>query len=226
MRGDIGGVQDITKDSTINKGWAYHPGPFKKSIYLSTKRAFDIIVCTMALPVLLGLMCVIFIGNRFWNKGPLFFTQERMGKDHEGFRLIKFRSMIPDDSGAERGPYDCLEVWRITPFGRWMRNSRIDEVPQILNVLFGDMSLIGPRPECIEFARTYAREVPGYGLRGTVRPGITGYSQVKQGYTDSAEMVIRKTELDTFYIRNMDWWLDLKVLFWTIGVLISFHGAR
>lgn len=198
----------------------------RKFVYLVSKRIFDIVISCAALPVFLGLCAVVLILNIFWNPGPLIFRQERMGRDQRKFVMIKFRTMLPDDNNVKRGPFDSLEEWRITPFGQWMRKTRLDEVPQILNVLVGDMSLIGPRPEVFDFAKTYLKEVPGYNLRGTVRPGITGYAQVKQGYTDTEAAVRTKIKLDTFYVQNMNWSLDLNVLLRTVLIVCTSHGAR
>ncbi|WP_282154067.1 sugar transferase [Ruegeria atlantica] len=197
-----------------------------RAVYFASKRAVDVIVCVAAMPVFAVLCAVVALLNLFWNPGPLFYCQTRMGKDQRKFRMVKFRTMLPEESSVKRGPFDGLEEWRITPFGRFMRMTRLDEIPQILNVIIGEMSLIGPRPEIFEFAQTYYKTMPDYHVRGTVRPGITGYSQVTQGYTDSEEMVREKTRLDAFYVRNMNWWLDLKVVVGTARVILTSHGAR
>ncbi|WP_171060571.1 sugar transferase [Poseidonocella sp. HB161398] len=184
----------------------------------------DIIFSIAALPTFV-MLCVIFmILNVFWNAGPLFFFQERAGKDGRPFVMVKFRTMRPAQQA--RGPNDPLEQSRITPLGKWMRQTRMDEVPQIINVLLGHMSIVGPRPEILEFDRQFRREIPGYEVRGNVRPGITGYAQVKQGYTDSIEMVRTKNTLDRYYVDNMGMRLDLSIMLQTIGVIFSFYGAR
>lgn len=222
----------LTDDTATRESW-----PFDSKIehnitsrgrtaYFASKRFFDVFVSCAAMPVFVVLCAVIFFLNLFWNPGPLFYRQKRMGKDKRQFAMVKFRTMLPEEKTSKRGPFDSLEEWRITPVGRWMRLTRLDEVPQILNVIMGQMSLIGPRPEIFEFAEAYYDEIPGYHVRGTVRPGITGYSQVKQGYTDSEEAVRVKTKLDIFYVRNMNWWLDLEVLLGTVRVIITSHGAR
>lgn len=197
-----------------------------KAAYFASKRVFDIAVSIAAMPVFVFLCVIVYVLNFFWNPGPLFFFQDRMGKDQRKYVMIKFRTMLPEDRAGKRGPFDKLENWRITSFGRFMRLTRLDEVPQFLNVIMGQMSLIGPRPEIFEFAKAYQKDIPAYHVRGTVRPGITGYSQVKQGYTDSEEAIRVKTKLDTFYVRNMNWWFDLKILFWTVSVVVKSHGAK
>jgi lipopolysaccharide/colanic/teichoic acid biosynthesis glycosyltransferase len=225
-------MTDLIDDTVVGENWRFdqktsHNTTQKGgSFYLVTKRAFDVLVSCAAIPVFLVLCVIIYVLNHFWNPGPLFFRQDRMGKDQTKFSMVKFRTMLPENSRKKRGPFDGLEEWRITPFGRWMRKTRMDEVPQILNVIMGQMSLIGPRPEAYDFAQTYQKEIPGYQVRETVRPGITGYAQVTQGYTDSEEMVRVKTKLDVFYVRNMRWWLDVKVLLLTVRVIVFSHGAR
>ncbi len=206
-----------TINNTTNRG---------KAVYFASKRVADIIVSIAAMPIFAALCIVVSVLNIFWNPGPLFYCQTRMGKDQCKFKMVKFRTMLPEESSVKRGPFDGLEEWRITPFGRFMRMTRLDEVPQLLNVIMGQMSLIGPRPEMFEFAQTYYKAMPDYHVRGTVRPGITGYAQVTQGYTDSEEMVREKTKHDVFYVRNMNWWLDLKVLLLTARVILTSHGAR
>lgn len=226
------GMRDFIEEPVPNESWSFTSTQSDtnerqgKGIYLASKRIFDIAVSCAALPVFFVLSAIFLVLNKFWNPGPLFFLQERMGKDQRKFSMIKFRTMLPEEHRVKRGPFDELEEWRITPFGRWMRKTRLDEVPQILNVITGEMSLIGPRPEMYEFAKTYHEKMPGYEMRGSVRPGITGFSQVKQGYTDSEEMVRRKTNLDNYYIRDMCWYLDLKILFWTVCVVLTLKGAK
>ncbi|MFK7877324.1 MAG: sugar transferase [Paracoccaceae bacterium] len=226
-------MTDLIENAVARDNWPFNSNNSRKtaskggSVYFASKRIFDVFVSCAAVPVFLVLCVVITVLNFFWNPGPLFFRQVRMGKDQHKYKMIKFRTMLPEDNSVkQRDAFDKLEKWRITPFGRWMRQTRMDEVPQILNVIMGQMSLIGPRPEIFKFAETYYKEIPGYHVRGTVRPGITGYAQVTQGYTDCKEAVRVKTELDTFYVQNMNWWLDLKVLFGTFRVVLTSDGAR
>lgn len=220
----------LTDETATSESWPFdskisdRAGHKSKTAYLMSKRLFDVVVSCAAIPVFVVLCAVICVLNFFWNPGPLFFCQERMGKDQCKFSMIKFRTMLPEENRRKRGPFDALEEWRITPFGGFMRQTRLDEVPQILNIIAGHMSLIGPRPEMYEFAQAYSKEMAGYQLRGTVRPGITGFSQVKQGYTDSEEMVRRKTNLDNYYVRDMGWYLDLKIIFWTFCVVLTSKG--
>jgi len=194
-----------------------------KRTFLILKRSFDVIFSLCSLPLLLAVCFVFLCLNPFWNPGSLFFFQRRMGQNRQGFTILKFRSMTGDRS-IERGANDPLEKSRITPLGHWMRQTKVDELPQILNVLVGQMSLIGPRPEVFSFAETYRDAIPGYGIRETVKPGLSGYAQVTQGYTDSIEMAREKTKLDTFYVLNMGWRLDLFILIATIKLVLSWQS--
>jgi len=190
---------------------------------MATKRVFDIVFCLACIPIFAVLCAAICLANPIWNPGPLFFTQKRRGKDGVAFDIYKFRSMAPETrETGRRNADDPLEVDRVTPLGFVLRKSQMDELPQILNVLLGDMSVVGPRPEIDDFAETYSTVISDYTVRESVRPGITGHAQVTQGYTDSIEMIHRKTELDTFYVYNMGWWLDFRILVRTVFVVYGF----
>lgn len=189
------------------------------------KRAFDIGMAVLALPVIALLAAALTVLNPLRNPGPLFFVQDRMGRNGTVFRAIKFRTMICTDDIA-RGANDPLETWRITPLGAMLRRTRLDEFPQFLNVLKGEMSVIGPRPDYIEHARDYAASVPGYADRYVVRPGITGYAQVRLGYAEGAELTTRKTRLDHVYIRNAGWRVDGAIVLRTLRVMSNGFGAK
>lgn len=167
----------------------------RKFGFAVTKRSFDIIMSLALLPFLAILAVALLILNPFYNKGSLFFVQRRMGRNCEPFQAIKFRSMtdVPQVSRSA----DCpLEVDRITPLGGFLRKSRIDELPQILNVLRGDMSLIGPRPDYYDHAVHYLEQVRGYRQRHAVRPGISGLAQTELGYIEGVEATKRKVSAD------------------------------
>lgn len=189
------------------------------------KRIFDVFMAIMALPVIACLMMALSILNPFRNPGPLFFVQDRMGVNGRVFRAIKFRTMLCADS-ISRTAYDPLETWRITPLGAFLRRTRLDEFPQFLNVLIGDMSVIGPRPDYIVHAQTFAACVPGYAERYTIKPGITGYAQVRLGYAEGPELTVRKTRLDHVYIRNACWRVDTAIVWWTLRVMSTGFGAK
>ena len=189
------------------------------------KRTFDILVAVAALPVIALIALGLLVLNPFWNAGPLFFLQTRMGRDCQPFRAIKFRTMRPARR-ILRGPDDPLDADRITPLGHFLRRSRIDEVPQLLNVLAGDMSVVGPRPDYWDHATHYLDTIPGYGSRHQVRPGITGLAQVDGGYAEGVNATLQKTRHDLRYIRAAGLAMEAYVLWRTIVVLLTGFGAR
>ena len=156
------------------------------------KRLLDVATSLMLLPLLVCFIILLFLLNPFFNPGGIFYSQIRMGRDCRAFKLIKFRTMRADNS-CPRKFNDPLEVSRITKLGRLMRKSRIDELPQILNVLKGEMSLIGPRPDFFSHGRVYVRTVIGYRDRYRVRPGISGLAQVQLGYAEGTDATVSKT---------------------------------
>lgn len=193
--------------------------------YAVLKRWFDVVVSLAVLPPFLIVALLLLCLNPFFNAGPLFFRQYRMGRAGRAFRIWKFRSMMPAH-GRPRGPEDPLEIDRITPLGRVLRKTRLDELPQLINVLRGDMSVIGPRPDVYEYAKCYEGTVPGYALRHAVRPGITGLAQVEAGYTEGSAGTLAKARYDNLYIRRMGWQLDLRIAIRTVVVMATGFGGR
>jgi lipopolysaccharide/colanic/teichoic acid biosynthesis glycosyltransferase len=188
------------------------------------KRGFDIVVGLVLLMVMVSVAIILLILNPFLNAGPLFYRQERMGRDCRPFTAIKFRSMLPADR-IERGPFDALESHRITRLGQTLRKTRLDELPQVINVLKGEMSLIGPRPDYIEHARTYVDAVPGYRQRHAVRPGISGYAQIKVGYAEGLDSVRRKVEADLHYISNPSIRFETWIAWRTLMIVVLRKGS-
>ncbi|MEW6259338.1 MAG: TIGR03013 family XrtA/PEP-CTERM system glycosyltransferase [Thermodesulfobacteriota bacterium] len=160
------------------------------------------------------------------SRGPVFYRQKRVGWKGRVFDILKFRSMVADAEALGRPVWASEGDPRITRVGRIIRALRIDELPQIINILKGDMSLIGPRPERPEFVAELERQIPYYGLRHSVPPGVTGWAQVNYPYGASIEDTIRKLEYDLYYIKNMSFYLDLKICLLTVGVVFWGHGAR
>ncbi|MBO9468086.1 sugar transferase [Tropicibacter sp. R15_0] len=190
-----------------------------------SKRAFDLFVSFFALlPFALISALVLLVLNPFWNRGPLIYKQQRMGRDCKPFTAYKFRSMRPEGT-IKRAANDPLETDRITPLGAFLRKSRIDELPQIFNVLKGDMSLIGPRPDYIEHAKNYLTSVPGYQKRHAVRPGISGLAQVELGYIEGIEGTRRKVYADLHYIANRSFAMETFILWRTLDVVLRRGGA-
>jgi lipopolysaccharide/colanic/teichoic acid biosynthesis glycosyltransferase len=184
------------------------------------KRIFDLITCLFLLPFVIILTCILFFLNMFFNKGKIYFLQKRMGKDCKPFYAIKFRTMKNTTLIARRYS-DPLELDRITKLGQILRKTKIDELPQVFNVLKGDMSLIGPRPDYYEHAISFIEHIPSYKSRHSIRPGISGLSQIRLGYAEGLIETKRKSKIDLFYIENASFKLDLKIAFATIMIVIN-----
>lgn len=200
--------------------------PGGSRVFWFAKRSFDVVGAVLGLPIIAFIALVLLAINPFRNPGPLFYRQKRMGRDGEAITVWKFRSMLPSEGAIARGPNDPVEEDRITPLGRFLRQTRIDELPQFYNVLTGQMSLIGPRPDYLDHAVAFEKTVPGYRARHSVRPGISGLAQVRLGYAEGFELTAQKTRFDLFYIRNAGWWLELQILWRTLVVMATGFGAR
>jgi exopolysaccharide biosynthesis polyprenyl glycosylphosphotransferase len=201
--------------------------PFSRSnqnkLYLFFQRVFDILISILG--VLIGILFVpvILIGNLIGNRGPLFYIQERIGKNGNLFSIIKYRTMVKnaENNGA---------VWakkndaRITAFGKFLRNTRLDESPQFLNILKGDMSLIGPRPERPHFVKQLSQLLPFYETRHIVKPGLTGWAQVKTRYGSSVDDSLLKLQYDLYYIKHRSFFLDVNILIKTLSTVIFYRG--
>ena len=195
----------------------------KNKLFWINKRIFDISVCILLLPFLFILSIIAFIINIFFNSGSLFFIQDRMGKNCVAFSAIKFRTMMPVKE-ITRKYDDPIEINRITSFGKILRKSRIDELPQILNVLKGEMSLIGPRPDYYIHALEYLKNVNGYRERHIIRPGITGLSQIRLGYAEGLDATAKKVLVDNYYIQNVNYIIELKIIGNTIITILRGLG--
>ena len=193
--------------------------------FVAQKRALDFLCAVLAFPLIVIVGAGLLLMNPVANPGPLFFSQYRMGRDGRRFRMWKFRTMRPARSGQRRYD-DPLEEDRVSPLGRFLRSSRIDELPNFVNVFTGDMSLIGPRPDVWEHATVYLKIVPHYADRFSVRPGITGLAQVRNGYADTMAVVRRKALLDSIYVRHASWAVERSIVLATIRVLLTRHGAK
>ncbi len=190
----------------------------------AVKRVIDVVVSSLILLVGLPVWILVAILVKLESRGPIFYTQERVGKDERHFYIIKFRSMTKDAESASGPVWANKQDSRTTRVGKILRKLRIDEVPQLINVLDGKMSLVGPRPERPFFVEQLAREIPLYKRRLKVRPGITGWAQVKHKYDESVDDVRKKVQYDLFYIENMSLRMDLKILMSTIAVVLLGKG--
>jgi lipopolysaccharide/colanic/teichoic acid biosynthesis glycosyltransferase len=192
--------------------------------FMAAKRGFDIGMSLLLLPILVTVAALLLVLNPFFNAGGLFYTQRRMGRDCKPFTAIKFRTMR-DAPNVQRSANCPLEVDRITPLGGFLRKSRIDELPQILNVLMGDMSLIGPRPDYYDHAVHFLEEISGYRERHAVRPGISGLAQTELGYVEGVEATRRKVSADLYYISHASFRLETWIFLRTLSVVARRSGA-
>jgi len=170
------------------------------------------------------LMPALALANRLGSPGPLFYRQARVGRRGQPFQVLKFRSMIPDAEAASGAVWAADNDPRITAVGRFLRRTRLDELPQVINVLRGEMSLIGPRPERPEFVEQLAHSIPFYRARHSVRPGLSGWAQVQYRYGNTADDSRIKLEYDLYYVKHASFLLDLRIALQTIGVMLAFKG--
>ncbi len=192
--------------------------------YEMLKRCLDLLTVLLTLPLTLPLMAITTVAIRLESPGAVIFTQQRMGFQCQPFTVYKFRSMFIDQQGM--GYTENNEDPRITRVGKVIRKFRIDELPQLFNVLKGDMSLIGPRPESMDLANWYQKDVPFFHYRHVVRPGISGWAQVEQGYAAEVDGMNQKLEYDFYYIKNISFWLDLLIVIRTIRTVLTGFGSR
>lgn len=196
-------------------------GEVHRARYVRTKRIVDVILGVAALPVLAALAPAVAALNLVTDRGPLFYRQERIGKSGEPFMMIKFRSMRVSD-----GP----SVWtstdddRVTPAGTLLRRSHLDELPQVWNILRGDLSIVGPRPEQTAYVEELRAKIPYYDVRHLVRPGLTGWAQVKYGYASDADDAREKLQYDLYYLRRQSVAVDLSIVIRTIRAVVRGDG--
>ncbi|RLA82151.1 MAG: hypothetical protein DRG31_07810 [Deltaproteobacteria bacterium] len=197
--------------------------PLTKPLNQAIKRIFDVVAASLGLAFLLPLFPIIAFAIYLDSPGPIFYTQLRVGRGGRLFRLYKFRSMVPD---AEKEK----PVWaregdpRVTRVGRILRRTHLDEFPQLINILKGDMSAVGPRPERPEFVEELSKEIPFFRVRHAVKPGMAGWGLVKYGYASSKEDSLYKLQYDLYYIKHWSLWLDVVILLKTVIDTITFRG--
>ena len=198
------------------------------SIYAPLKFYIDVFSALIALYLLSPLLILVAVAIRMESKGPAIFRQQRMGYRGRPFTIYKFRSMreLTASTAGAHADMTLSDDQRITRVGKFIRKTRLDELPQILNILFGQMSWIGPRPETIRLAAMYEARLPFYAYRHIVRPGITGWAQVKQGHVTSVEDVRHKLQYDFYYVKNFSIWLDALICIQTVRVILTGHGAK
>jgi exopolysaccharide biosynthesis polyprenyl glycosylphosphotransferase len=204
-------------------------GAFRKSrLQMGLRRASSLLLAAVGLLLSAPLMAVIAVAIAIDSRGPVFFVDRRAGRGGRPFNLVKFRTMHPLPPGemVASSVWDRDDELRVTRVGRFIRKLRLDELPQFWNVVKGDMDLVGPRPEILANVQTMSEEIPYYGLRHSVRPGLTGWAQTRFGYSVSLEQVTEKIRYDLFYIKQMSFWLDLRILVDTVKIMLFGRGAK
>ncbi len=191
--------------------------------YLVVRRALELALTILFLPLLLPILAVVALAVRLDSRGPTFFRQMRVGRRGRAFPMVKFRTMY---EGAAGPNFTRDGDPRVTRVGGLLRRYRLDELPQLINVLRGDMSWVGPRPEAQPLDQQYVREIPHFALRGIVRPGVTGWAQINQGYAHEPEAMRSKLEYDLFYLKHCSLWLDVVIVLRTFAVVFGGAGAR
>jgi sugar transferase (PEP-CTERM system associated) len=206
-------------DLVFDQGYRVRPVP------LLVKRAFDVTVASIGLCLALPVLLVAAIAVKLDSRGPVFYSQERAGALGKSFRMHKLRSMR-EDAEARGAVWASADDPRVTRVGRFLRRTRLDELPQLWNVLVGEMSLVGPRPERPVFVAMLTREIPFFRQRLCMKPGVTGHAQVRCPYGASIEEAREKLEYDLFYIKRFSLWFDLSILVDTVKVVLLRIGSR
>lgn len=193
--------------------------------YAGVRRVIELVAVVLLLPLFGLLMGLVALAIRVESGGPVLFTQTRVGRGGELFEMLKFRSMTPraDDDGPK---FASEQDQRVTSVGAFLRQYRLDELPQIWNVLKGEMSIIGPRPEQVPFAEQFTEAIPFYPYRHMVRPGITGWAQVNQGYVADTDQTYEKLAYDLYYLKHFSPWLDMLITYKTVRIILTGFGAR
>ncbi len=212
---------------SLKASWLIYGNGFRQSGPRAlVKRAFDLVVATLLLLLMLPTMVATALLIALQSGAPIIYRQQRVGHGGKKFVVLKFRTMCNDAEKDGKPSWAALDDARITSFGRFLRRSRIDELPQLVNVLRGEMSFVGPRPERPAFVDMLTEQVPFYAVRHSVKPGITGWAQVRYSYGATVEQSVRKLEYDLYYVKNNTLFLDLLILLETVRVVLLGEGAR
>ena len=201
--------------------------PFSRSnqnkLYLLTVRVFEIVISLLGLAVGLVLLPLILVGNAIGNRGHLFYSQQRVGKDGVVFEILKYRTMVKN-AESDGAVFTAANDSRVTAFGKFMRKTRMDEFPQFINILKGDMAVIGPRPERPIFVKEIAEIMPFYETRHIIKPGLTGWAQVNYSYGETIDDSLIKLQYDLYYIKHRSIYLDMNIAFKTITTILFYRG--
>ncbi len=212
---------------SLKASWLIYGDGFKQGLSRSAvKRVFDVSAAAVLLLLAAPVMLIATLAILVESGAPVIYRQERVGRGGRPFMLFKFRSMVQDAERDGRAQWATRNDARVTRVGRILRRSRIDELPQLWNVLRGEMSFVGPRPERPAFVANLERDIPFYGVRHCVKPGVTGWAQVRFAYGASVEDATRKLQFDLYYVKNHSLFLDLVILLETVRVVLFGEGAR
>src|SRR5262249_12637028 len=195
----------------------------KSSLELTLARAASVLVSVVGLVATAPLFSLIALAIKLDSAGPILFVQDRVGLHGSHFKLLKFRTM---HTAVETSEWVCDNTHRITRLGKWLRTFRLDELPQFVNIIRGDMNLVGPRPHPVANFDLFSEKIPYYFLRLAVRPGVTGWAQVRYGYANSLEEEIEKMRYDLYYIKHLSLWFDLRIVFDTVKIVLFGRGSK
>jgi len=198
-------------------------GELHRARYGRLKRLFDLVVAVIGVVPLVIAIPFVAAGNLIANRGPLFYRQPRVGKNGTGFQIIKFRTMRPEGSRMP-SEWTTEDDPRITPFGRLLRRTHLDELPQVVNVFIADLSVVGPRPEQPQYVRELVGKIPFYDLRHRVRPGLTGWAQVKYGYAGTESDALQKLQYEFYYLRHQSLTMDARIVVRTVRSIVGRKG--
>jgi exopolysaccharide biosynthesis polyprenyl glycosylphosphotransferase len=199
-------------------------GPERFTVTL--QKFYSFLIAAAGLVVAAPICLLVALAVRLTSRGPILYRQNRVGYRGQVFQVLKFRSMYIDAEARTGAVWAQKDDPRITPVGRWLRKFRLDELPQLFNVLRGEMAVVGPRPERPEFVKTLTEQIPFYGQRHFVRPGITGWAQINHKYGDTIEDTITKLEYDLYYLKNLTFTMDLYIMFHTAKVMLLSRGSQ
>ena len=210
----------------LRPSWLIFSSGFRKSsLIAAVKRAVDLLVSAVGLTVVTPVLAVVAIAVRVSSPGPALYHQLRVGKGGRLFTIYKFRSMRHDAEAGTGAVWSTAHDPRVTPIGRFLRRTRLDELPQLWNVLVGDMSIVGPRPERPEFVADLTMQIPFYGQRHVVRPGVTGWAQVRHSYGSTVDDALQKLQFDLFYIKHLSIAFDLFICLETLKTVLVRRGS-
>ncbi|MCB1928721.1 MAG: TIGR03013 family PEP-CTERM/XrtA system glycosyltransferase [Rhodocyclaceae bacterium] len=220
-------VQGQVRIESLKASWLIYGEGFRQGLVRSVvKRVFDLVASIVLLVLALPVMIIAAIAILIEDGAPLFYFQERVGQGGRSFRVIKFRSMRRDAEKDGKPKWAQSNDDRVTRVGRFLRKTRIDELPQLINVLKGEMSMVGPRPERPYFVDKLTEEIPFYAVRHCVKPGVTGWAQVRYQYGASVDDALQKLQFDLYYVKNHTLFLDSLVLCETVRVVLTGQGAH